>query len=204
MPRLRTGILCLALLACCGTSLAGIYDESIDGDISGDRLAPTAFALDFGSNPLTAASQSGDLEYVTITVPGGFSLDAVVLSSFDSTDDIAFSAVQSGSTFTEDPATANPANILGLTHFGTAIDPDVTLVGDDLLDNMGEGTFGGMGFTQPLPSGDYTFWLQQTTPALTTYTLDFVVTPEPAAGLFAAAGSLLVGRRRRNSLEAVA
>ena len=55
---------------------------------------------------------------------------------------------------------------------------------------------GAIGFTPPLPAGDYTFWMQQTGANSATYQFDFIVTPEPAtAGLLFAAAVLLLRRR---------
>lgn len=187
----------LGLVLTAGTVAAASYDESIDGDLSGDRLAPTLFALDPGLNPLIVAdTQFGDLEYVTVNVPASFSLEGVILSSYVSANQIAFAAVQAGTIFSQDPAFPDPAGMLGLTHFGSFVSADTANPGDDLLDNMGGGTFGGQGFSQPLPSGDYTFWIQQTSPVATAYTLDFVVVPEPAAAALAIAALLLAGFAR--------
>lgn len=143
------------------------YNEAINGDISGDPNRPLALELTAGDNILRATSAAGDLEYVTVTVPEGFQLDSVELTSYASEDAIAFAAVQRGSVFTEPPTETNVENLLGYSHFGVA---DLTT---DILDNLASGE-GAIGFTAPLPSGEYTFWLQQTgEPA--TYTFDFNV-----------------------------
>ncbi len=174
------------------TRASVIYNEAVDGDLSGDRFAPTDLMLSFGSNTLTATSVSGDLEYVTLTLPVSLQLDAIMLNSYISTDDQAFIAVQSGTIFTEPPAAPNPANLLGWTHFGTAMNQ----VGTDILDNIAVGA-GSIGFIPPLLSGDYTFWLQETGPAPATYTLDFVVSPEPATLVTLGLVGLALLRRRR-------
>ncbi|WP_413160456.1 PPC domain-containing protein [Capilliphycus salinus ALCB114379] len=148
--------------------VTSFYDEAVDGDISGDRNAPTMLELEQGVNSLTATSVAGDIEYVTLTVPEGLQLDSVDVASYASdTDDIAFAAVQTGSIFTEPPTQTDVENLLGYSHFG-AID-----VGTDILEDLANGQ-GAIGFDSPLPSGDYTFWLQQTGDA-STYSLDFNV-----------------------------
>ncbi len=157
--------------------VTSFYDEAVDGDISGDRNAPTMLELEEGVNSLTATSVAGDIEYVTLTVPSGLQLDSVDVASYASdTDDIAFAAVQTGTIFTEPPTQTDVENLLGYSHFG-AID-----VGTDILDDLANGQ-GAIGFDSPLPSGDYTFWLQQTGDT-STYSLDFNVsfaepTPTP-------------------------
>jgi hypothetical protein len=162
-------IILTAFLA--GTVLADTsYDEGTDGDLSGDRLHPSTLTLTPGSNVLTATSVAGDLEYVTVSVPSDFELGAILLESYISTDDRSFIALQSGTTFTEPPTGTDVSNLLGYTHFGTGLGQ----VGTDILDDMAGGA-GAMGFTPPLSSGSYTFWLQETGTASATYTINFVI-----------------------------
>ncbi|MEL6556198.1 MAG: hypothetical protein AAFQ63_22485, partial [Cyanobacteria bacterium J06621_11] len=135
------------------------YDEAISGDISDNPNAPLTLDLSEGTNRLSATSGGGDQEYVTVTVPDGFQLDAINLESF-TPNDVAFIGVQEGSTFTEPlDDTADVSEFLGYTLFGTSA------VGTDILDNIGNGSnganFGGQGFEGPLPAGTYTFGLQQ-------------------------------------------
>lgn len=169
-----------------------LYNESANGDLSGNRLAPSAFTLSLGTNSLLATSAGGDLEYVKLTVPASMHLDHINVVSYQSADARAFIGVQAGSIFTETPASPNVANILGYTHFGTGPGN----VGTDILDDMGIGS-GAIGFTPPLASGPYTFWIQQLG-ASTSYQFDFVTSPEPgtAAGL-GALGLVMLRRARR-------
>jgi hypothetical protein len=75
------------------------------------------------------------------------------------------------------------------------------LVGTDVLDNMGASNGlapAAQGFPLPLGPGSYAFWLQQANATPTSYTLDLVLTPEPASGGLLAAGlAILAARRRR-------
>lgn len=189
-PALTLG-LSLGLLA--ATAHAGvIWDESVNGDLSGDRLAPSVVTLSVGSNDLLATSSQGDREYLTFAVPAGHLLSSVILDAYAGNDGTAFFGLQSGTTFTEPASGTNPGNLLGWAHFG--FDFGRVGVGQDLLPVAGA-QFGVIGFTPPLPAGNYAVWLQQTsTTDLTSYTLDFVVTPvpEPAAAPLAA-GALLLG-----------
>lgn len=168
------------------------YDELIDGDLSGDRFNPTDISLSLGSNLLHATSVAGDLEYFTMHLPAGGQLDSIVLTTYVSGSPMSFIAVQSGTTFTEPPAGTNPANLLGWTHFGG---PDAP-AGTDILDNLGLGA-GSIGFTPPLAGGPYTFWSQETGPNTATYTMNFVVTPEPAAIMLLGLGASIALLRRR-------
>ena len=146
------------------------YDEAVAGDLSGDPATPTPLTLIEGTTLLSATSATGDVEYVTVTIPDGLQLDAIILQAYSASDDgVAFAAVQSGSTFTEPPNGTNVANLLGYSHFGPGTPAQA---GTDLLDDLGQGE-GAIGFIGPLPSGTYTFWLQQTgTPS--DYTLAFM------------------------------
>ncbi|ACB54023.1 hypothetical protein cce_4675 [Crocosphaera subtropica ATCC 51142] len=142
------------------------YDEAVSGDISGDPNNPLILPLSEGTTTLSATTGGGDQEYVTTTVPEGFQLDSLVLESFSTPDDPGFIGVQSGTTFTEPlDNSADTGNFLGYLTFGSE-------VGTDILDNMGSAS-GAIGFEGPLPSGDYTFALQQLTPSGSEYTLNF-------------------------------
>src|SRR5216117_2183409 len=60
-----------------GTGWSAIlWDETTQGDLSGNRAAPTVLTLTLGSNNLLATTQGGDLEYVTINVPVGNALSS--------------------------------------------------------------------------------------------------------------------------------
>ncbi len=162
---------------CAMTVSAGaaiIHDESVNGDISGDRMHPTTYTLAPGVNSVIATTSANDQEYITLVVPTGYRLASLVLASYVSDNGIAFIGMQAGSTFTEDASNPNVANLLGWAHFGT----DFGNIGQDILDDMGT-AFGVIGFTPPLPAGPYTYWIQQFDFDLTTYQFDFVVEPVP-------------------------
>jgi hypothetical protein len=150
------------------------YDESVNGDLSGDRAHPTSINLTTGSNLITATSMSGDVEYITITLPAGQRLSAIVVKSNTSTS-LSFIGVQAGATFTEPPSGTNVAHLLGYSHFGVGN----ATIGQDILPMMGTAA-GAIDFSPPLTAPPYTFWSQETSSAPSTYTLDFQVTAPPA------------------------
>jgi hypothetical protein len=154
---------------------AGSYDETVSGDLSGNRAAPTVVHLDPGANPLSATSVSGDVEYFTLNVPIGFRLSAINVTSY-ANGNLSFVAIQRGTTFTEPPTGTNVANLLGYSHFGSGNGT----IGTDILDDMGTGA-GSQGFVPPLGAGDYTFWSQEAGGVPVSYTLSFQLTAVPAA-----------------------
>ncbi len=172
---------------------ASDYDEAVNGDLSGDRLAPTVLSVGVGSNRVSANSGPGDREYFSINVGSGLQLSAIVLDAFAGDDPRAFIGVQAGSVFTVDFSTQDPSSLLGYALFGP-FDPGV---GNDMLPLIGEGP-GAIGFTGPLAAGVYTFWAQQTG-AASTYTLDLQITqiPEPSVLALFACTAITLRRRAR-------
>lgn len=197
----RFSAVLLALLLVSPVASATNHNESTDGDFSDDRLNPSVLALQVGHNVITGTSgiipgtADVDREYIHVTIPVGAQLTAIVMNDFISDDDgIAFLGVQAGTTFTLPPEMdfSQVGGLLGWTHFGPVNDDQP---GDDLLERIGQGS-GAMGFTPPLPAGDYTFWLQQRDVQIG-YELDFVVAiPEPATLALALPSLALVLRRR--------
>jgi hypothetical protein len=196
MVSVRTlGGIALAVALSATSAFAVGYSEAGDGDLSGDRLNPTNLPLGPGSNKIDATSINGDREYVHVILPAGLSLSSVLLESYTGGDDVAFIAVQAGSTFTESHTGTNVTNLLGYTHFGPSVD-GLT----DYLDNMGEGA-SAQGFTPPLTGSDYTFWIQQTGANASSYTFDFVVTPEPGSFAIASLGLFVLTAVRQRRLR---
>lgn len=131
------------------------YDEAVSGDITNDPTNPLELSLTEGTTTLSATTEDGDQEYVTVTIPEGFELDSIILESY-SNDNAAFIGVQEGDTFTEPlNESADPGNLLGYALFGGLGRP-----GEDFLDDIGSGR-NTQGFRGALPSGDYTFAIQQ-------------------------------------------
>lgn len=190
--RFAPGILGAVLAAAPWFANAASYSESVNGDMSGDRLVPSSLALDLGSNTISGSTLLGDIDYLTIHVPDNALLASLTLTAFGSIDDLAFIAIQSGTVFTEPDLGTDVANLLGWAHFALPL-------GQDFLQIMGSGP-GAIGYVGALPAGDYTLWIQQTGADLVTYTFDAQVTvPEPGslALLAFALAALGAARTRR-------
>ena len=187
--RVASLVLATALATLPWVASAASYSESVNGDMSGNRLAPSSLTLDFGSNSISGSTLAGDIDYLTIHVPGFGALWSLTLTSFGSTDDLAFMAIQSGTQFTEPAGVPNVANLLGWAHFSLP-------VGQDFLEIMGTGP-GAIGFSGALPAGDYTLWIQQTGPQLVTYSFDALVSvPEPGSLALVALALAALGAAR--------
>lgn len=175
-----------------------LWNEGTQGDLSGDRLHPTGVSLNLGDNRLIATTQSGDLEYLTFSIPTGKELSHLYVDSYSSSDGKAFFGIQQGSTLTvaANPPPA-PSALLGYSHFGN--NAAGATVGSDFLALVGTG-FGAQGFTPPLQANTYTVWIQQLGTA-TNYQLDFVISavPEPAETTAAVAGLLVAGAVMRSA-----
>src|SRR5262249_4275793 len=133
------------------------------------------------------------LDYITFVVPAGLSITELTLITF-SPDNIAWTHFDDGPTSVI-PNGGNAASLLAGAHIA-ADAPD----GSDLFGNYQAGSthlLAGPGFNGPIGAGTYTFLIQQTSPILQTYSLDFVVVPAPAFAPLAAVGALFAIRRRR-------
>jgi hypothetical protein len=173
----------VALRLCCwivaalpiltGRASAADYREIGSGDMSGSRLAPTSWTLSADTNRLIAGTSPGDQEYLCVNLPSWLQLQSLVVE-FYTMSDMMFIGVQQGPNFSVTPAQATAGDMYGYAHFGT----EAGNVGTNILDDMGAAP-GAIGFTPPLASGKYTFWLQQGTAGTTTYQLNFNVSGPP-------------------------
>lgn len=189
----RAFLLSLALAAAPAAADV-LYNEFLQGDLSDNRLAPTAFVLGPGQSTLFGVMEGEypdntfDRDYFSVTVPAGYVLSGLLLEAYVSDDFAAFIGIQPGPIFPNDPDTVLPGDLLGWALFGPQT------VGQDLLTNMGQN---GQGFDLPLPAGTYTFWAQQIGP-YTEWVATFQVdVPSPGAATVLGLGVLGALRRRR-------
>jgi hypothetical protein len=179
---------------------AVVWNESVNGDLSNVPTAPTSFNLSVGTNSLIATMPGADLDFATIVVPPNSVLSGIILAGYESIDEISFIAIGPGSQLPASILTYDPTGLLGYAHFGPSSDYPV---GADLFDGLSIPQDPLPGFTPPLTSGTYSFWIQQESFIDTGYSLDFIVTaavPEPTTWLmFVIAGCCLsFGRNRRS------
>lgn len=174
------------------------WDESTDGDLSTDPNAPTAVSFSLGSNLVSGTmTSSGDTrDYLTFTIPTGQALSKLLQLEYvdvssGGAGNTGFHAIISGNTSLV-PDAGNIGSFLGGNHL------DQLPVNTDMLPDLAGAVLGGTGFTTPLGPGTYTYHVQQTSPVLTGYSLDFVLVPEPATAAMLSIGlvTLLGGVRR--------
>jgi hypothetical protein len=193
------------------TYQTALYDDTVQPDLSNDYRAPTAVSLPIGASSIVVGSgvdDSGnvDLDFLRVNVPPGAAIQQMILAEYEGESATSFVGMQSGAAFTfnPDPITGDPfaciSECLGWTHFGPG-QPGAS-VGQDLLPIMSANS--SSGFTAPLASPEYTFWMQENN-SDAKFTLDFVVTGgAPTSPVIGSSGDLeeiarhtLPGGRRR-------
>jgi len=210
--RTSASVLATAVALLCGAAPAGAasYTESTDGDLSGDRNAPTTLVLDYapsgnvqGSNIVSGTTGRNavtgvvDVDYLRITVPDGFALSALRVGNQTTVGGGgSFLGLAAGPVMPVAPNAANATGLLGYRVYGTRD------IGTDILDDMAAGGNGASGFTQPLGAGVYTVWVQELATGTFDYRFNFVLSPvpEPGGAPLLAAGLLIitVAARRRS------
>jgi hypothetical protein len=201
-PRTLRALAAATGLLLAGTAAQAAWNEATDGDLSNDGLAPSFLALTAGSNLLTGTTgRTGaggpvDRDYLHISVPAGHVLQGLwVQPGTTSLGSGAFLGLMSGSQFTIPSDTATAAGMLGWTIFGA------DQIGSDLFDVMSAPSFESIGFSVPLPAGEYSLWIQELAVGTANYGLDFVVAevPEAPSALAMLGGLALLGAvlRRR-------
>ncbi|MEO5494652.1 MAG: PEPxxWA-CTERM sorting domain-containing protein [Sphingomonas sp.] len=201
---------------------AQLYSEAVSGDLSNNRLAPTAIGtLGLGSNVIVGTSiptgpivddhgthQFLDQDYLTFTVAAGQQLTGLTFlqgTTFVGSDRLLLGIAQ-GSSVNVDPNFAQGATgLLGWTLVGSS------LVGTNVLPALGlsappnfAAIPGATGFTGPLGAGTYSLWLQDgDQPVTYSYSLQTALAPvpEPASWIMLLAGFGTMGyaMRRRPS-----
>jgi hypothetical protein len=177
-------------LACAAS--ASVYNESIDGDLSGDRFNPTMISIDNGLNTVTMqvvdSASGGDRDYFTFSIGAGQSIDSIVVTdSFNPTvgfDSAGFVGLAFDNFFDFDPDTFVGPGLQGF------VITDMSVIGTESISALSGGL-------TSLGAGDYSFWVQQTGPDLTEISLAINVVPSPSAMGLLAMGGLIGVRRRR-------
>lgn len=182
MKSIHAVVLALAAGLSAGGHAASTWDEASRGDLSNDRLNPTALVMAAGDNTVLGtvgnAGSGVDRDYFKFQVPTGFELQAIVLLGNSAVSGAsAFIALQDGPQMLTTPGGAGIEHLLGQLHY------EPHMVGQDLLALMAAR------FSGALPAGTYTAWVQETG-GVVPYGLNFVMAPvpEPGAGTLWLAG----------------
>lgn len=217
MPDNRTysaAALILALVLSNPATATTVWDESVNGDLSNNPLAPTTLTLAPGSNdvvgqaggpPGPGALAPFDQDFFTFTIPAGYelrSLTAVSVDLFTPGDMFAFIGIQNGAQITHSVSPpsfgGNASGLLGWLHVQSSDQ------GANILPAMGAAGDGATGFTGPLPAGQYSVWVQDDLPFSYDYSFQVGV-PEPSTWVTMFVGFVglgLTARRKRVGFQA--
>jgi hypothetical protein len=172
------------------------YIESINGDLSGNGLAPSVLTFTTGLNQVsgTMGATAGpvDVDIFSFVVGSGQSITSIKLSSF-----VPVGSVSTGSFFAlDDAATIDTGN--GTNHAANRLVNASS--GEFLSASVLFGTKfsgGASALAGPLGPGTYTIFFRETSTQVN-YTLDFTMVPEPSVSLLLIPALGVMGRRRRS------
>ncbi len=168
-----------------------IYDESINGDLSGSGLTPTALLFGAGSNQVLGSTGDPgtgiDRDYFTFFIPDGMVLTGItLLSNTFVSGSSSFLGLQRGPQVTVTPTGGGAQNLIGILHYENG------MIGSNVMPAMGLGG--------PLGTGAYSVWVQELG-GVVDYGFDFQVAPVPVPGaallLVSGMAGLAALRRRR-------
>lgn len=189
----RFGGLCRSSLAALSFAAAGAghaagWDESVHGDLSGDRDAPSLLLLggdavggngEVGHNVVSgrigrAGDGAVDRDYLTVVVPDGFvwsELRVGQQTQFGGNG--SFLGIAAGDSMPVAADATSAAGLLGWRIVGPADR------GTSVLDELGASGNGATGFVGPLGAGHYTVWAQELAIGTFAYRYNFVLSPVP-------------------------
>lgn len=151
-------------------SAAVIWNESINGDLSSSEAAPTLISFGVGSNQILGSVSGSplDRDYITFTIAPGQTLSHLNLIAFGP-DNLAFTAFNSGSTSFIPSTTTNSLFLSGI-HISSAD------AGFDLMPFFDTRNVTTNSLPGPsLGPGTYCWMIQQTSPIVQNYTVEFVM-----------------------------
>lgn len=187
---------CATLLLAGAANAAVIYQESLDGDLSGAFASPTAVTLSSGVNSIigqtgnngnggaiggTGTAVSRDADYFTFSVTAGQVVNSISIASYTfspSDPGVSFMGFRMAASFSGQGS----GDIDGQSLFNASS-------GDIISGLTGSSTLG---------PGDYSVWVQETSDNVVDYQLDINVVPEPSSALLVILGGCgFVLRRSR-------
>ena len=195
----RRVISAMALLAAVPyASAVPLYDEAVNGDLSGNHLAPTPIIVSNGINEVwgvtgkpSSTAPAADRDYLTFNVPAGQMVVAIAVLQEKTgiAGNLYFLGVQDSTEITVAPTAFSSAGLIGFTHFKF---DSGNIISDLGLPN-GATTLG---------AGSYSFWIQETGAVNSEYGLAIQLAdvPEMGPGLMTSVGAIgcmLVAARRR-------
>jgi hypothetical protein len=181
-----------------------VWDESVNGTFSSNRLSPTSVAVSLGSNQILgtngANAVGGVRDYVTFTVPTGDLLRSITMLTTN-VGAIGFIGIEAGNQLTLLPTVSDATGLLGWLHYTAANE------GADILPLMGTAGMNATDFVPPLPAGAYTLWIQDSSPTGTgiySYGFDLGIQAAPEPATWGSAVTALLGlgvllKRRRSA-----
>lgn len=152
MKPIAVSLLLLAGLAPCAHAI--VWDEAINGDLSGSNTAPTPITFDLGVNTIkgTMGGDPGDgipldRDFFTVTVGPNQAITSINVLAFGAAR--SFYAIGPGTSIDITSAANHLSNVI---ISGTG----------EILPTLAAGAFnGGTGLSNPIGPGTYIFWLQE-------------------------------------------
>lgn len=148
-----------------------VHDESVHGDLSTDPAIPSPIVFLTQSSTIlgtTGNAGSVDRDYITFTIDSDRVLSGMRLLAL-SPNNLAFASLNAGATSFVPSAATNASFLAG-------IHPTGTDVGGDLMPLFVSRSVTTNSLPQPfLGPGTYCFLIQQTSPILQSYSLEFLV-----------------------------
>src|SRR5262245_30870240 len=130
---LRASILALALGAVSVAAPAAVvWNEAVDGDLSGNGLSPSTLVFGLGSNEVLGSTGNPgtgvDRDYFSFVVPDGMMLtDIILLPNTFVSGGASFLGMQAGPQLTVTPSGSGAENLIGFVHY------DNSMIGINLL-----------------------------------------------------------------------
>lgn len=190
---MKNSLFLTALIASSLSLNASVWDEALNGDLSGDGNAPTTLTFDLGLNHVTGTMGGDpgegiplDRDIFKVTVPSGQQISSIDVVTF-SPAGASFYAIAGGSSISLTSSANHLSNIL-IKNTG------------EILPTLAAGAYnGGTGLTNPIPAGTYTIWFQEVSSVVSydfAYTVSAVPEPSTIALLTLASTSLIVAAKK--------